>query len=292
VPLSKLKPTPLHSHRFEAIGTQWSIDTLAPLELIQIDAIALLVEKFDQMYSRFREDSLVTQMSRVAGSYTFSDDIIPLWDEYARLYDATDGRMTPLIGDLMETKGYDANYSFVQRTSRDIASFESIIRDHTTLTVERPTLIDIGAIGKGLLIDKISQLLDDYTINDYVVDGSGDLRHRGTIENGVGLEDPFDPTRVIGVIEVNDCALAASAINRRSWGEGLHHILDPVTKQPVKGIVATWVIAESAMIADGLATALFFTEPSRLSNLYTYEYIRMHDDGRIEGSLLFEGVLF
>ena len=35
-------------------------------------------------------------------------------------------------------------------------------------------------------------------------------------------------------------AIAASAANRRAWGDGLHHVLDAVTGEPVRGVVATW----------------------------------------------------
>ncbi|MGZ3089125.1 FAD:protein FMN transferase, partial [Pseudomonas aeruginosa] len=59
---------------------------------------------------------------------------------------------------------------------------------------------------------------------DVVVDGSGDLAVRGTPVR-VGLEHPYDPARAIGVVEVRGAALCASAVTRRAWGDGLHHVL-------------------------------------------------------------------
>jgi thiamine biosynthesis lipoprotein len=84
------------------------------------------------------------------------------------------------------------------------------------------------------------------------VDGSGDLRHSGDSSIQVGLEHPLDSGLVIGVVKLKNRALCASATNRRSWGDGLHHVLDARTGLPVREVIATWVIADDAATADGL----------------------------------------
>jgi thiamine biosynthesis lipoprotein len=60
---------------------------------------------------------------------------------------------------------------------------------------------------------------------------------------------------VIGVVDLVNRALCASAVNRRTWGEGLHHVIDGRTRKPTTEVVATWVIADDAATADGLARA-------------------------------------
>jgi thiamine biosynthesis lipoprotein len=65
-----------------------------------------------------------------------------------------------------------------------------------------------------------------------------------------------------------------------------------VTARPTRDVIATWVIADSAMIADGLATALFFTAPEKLAATYNYEYLRMHANGSIEYSEYFAKGVF
>ena len=114
--------------------------------------------------------------------------------------------------------------------------------------------------------------------------GPGSLR--------VGLEHPFDSILAIGVVHLQDRALCASAANRRAWGEGLHHVLDASTGTPVNAVAATWVLAQDAMTADGLATALFLTDPSSLAAEFDFDYVRMFSDGRAEFSPAMAGVLF
>ena len=87
-------------------------------------------------------------------------------------------------------------------------------------------------------------------------------------------------------------ALCASAVNRRSWGEGLHHVLDARTGRPTSDVVATWVIAGEALVADALATALFFVPPARLMPEFDFTFVRVNADGRIESACDLPGEMF
>jgi len=282
-----------HSYRFDAIGTQWDIETVLPLPDELRGAIAAQVESFDVTYSRFRSDSLVAQVARQAGVFVFPDNAQQLFRVYRTLYEATNGKVTPLIGTMLENAGYDADYSLVPKAQVTLAKWDDVLQwKGAILKTTQPVTLDVGAAGKGYLVDLISKLLEAADITEYVVDASGDFRHRGVIQNIVGLEDPLHPDRVIGVIDVMNKSLCASASNRRVWGNGLHHIFDPDTKSPTNEIVATWVIADDTMTADGIATALFFAEPDVLARRFSFEYVRMHTGGAIDYSPAFEGKLF
>src|SRR6266545_1906629 len=97
---------------------------------------------------------------------------------------------------------------------------------------------------------------------------------------------------VIDVSNLRDAALCASGVNRRAWADGLHHVLDARTGDPVDHVVATWVVAEDAATADGLATALFVTAREKLAERFSFAYVRMFGDGRAEVSENFEGRVF
>ncbi len=72
----------------------------------------------------------------------------------------------------------------------------------------------------------------------------------------------------------------------------MHHVLDAQTGVPVPDVVATWVVADDAATADGLATALFFTGPEHLAKVFRFSYVRMFADGRAEISQDVNGELF
>ena len=276
---------PKHSYSFDAIGTQWLIETSADLSATTRQKIITITEAFDAVYSRFRPDSLVRVIAEQGqGEYIFPDSVVPLLDWYRKLYDATNQKVSPLVGTTLESLGYDQTYSLTKKGNVSAPAWDDAISlVGTTLHVSQPITLDIGAAGKGYLVDCISDILKQDGITSYVIDASGDIYTADT-DQTVGLEDPFDTTRVLGVTHINNESLCASASNRRVWGEGLHHIVDPETAQPVSDVIATWVIAPTTMEADGLATALFFTAPEQLQGLADFSYAILFNDGSMNYS--------
>jgi thiamine biosynthesis lipoprotein len=87
-------------------------------------------------------------------------------------------------------------------------------------------------------------------------------------------------------------AIAGSAGNRRAWGDGWHHILDGATGRPVRSVVATWALASTAMLADALATALFFVPGEVLQRDHDVDWVRVLADGSAEWSTSLPGEVF
>lgn len=275
--------------RFDAIGTRWEIEG----DLADDDRVAVteLIERFDQDWSRFRADSAVTRMGASAGGFD-SPDAAPMLDAYRALSAATAGAVNPLVGVSLEALGYDAAYSLA--AGAPVAAQEgwtSVIEwTERGATASAPALLDVGALGKGRLVDLVFDRLDGVA-GDLVVDAGGDLRVRGS-DVRTALEHPYDPSKAIGVIEVRDAALCGSAINRRAWGDGLHHVLDARTGLPVRTWAATWALSVQAMRADAVATALFFDGGSALAADWNVEWVRMSTDGKVECSPGWPGELF
>lgn len=285
-------------HRFTAIGTGWQINTGLPLTERTREQITALCEDFDRVWSRFRTDSMVAGIAHASGGGRFPFPVrdLPLMELYDRLDGATDGGIDPLVGRDLELLGYDASYSLkpdvAARAVRVQDSWpRDVRRQGTELITTRAVVIDVGAAGKGHLVDLITGCLLADGIEEFIVDGSGDLRHRGASPVTVGLEHPTKPNRVIGTVPLQGAALCASATTRRAWGEGLHHILDGRNGTPVSDVVATWTIAADAATADGLATALFVAEPARLE-AFEFSWVRMLADGRVQWWNDFPGELF
>ena len=282
---------------FDAIGTGWRIDTAEAIPDAARAAIADRIERFDLDWSRFRDDSLVSRIARSPGRYRMPDDAPELLALYRELYQASGGRVSPLVGRALESLGYDAQYRLTPAATRvPVPSWDDAVSwDGEYLTTATPVLLDVGAAGKGYLVDLVSGLLADHGIPEHVIDASGDLLTRG-VPLRVALEHPGDSTKAIGVVELSggsdDAALCASASNRRVWGDGLHHVLDAVTGEPTSHVIASWAIASTARWADGAATALFFDAPANFYSLHNVVTIRMFANGRVERSPSFTGELF
>lgn len=279
--------------RFEAIGTRWEIETAEPLDAGVRADVEGLIGAFDRTWSRFRDDSLVSRLAASGGVVPAPADAAAMLEVYRELSDATDGAVNPLVGESLARRGYDAGYSFVDRGAVAApADWASLLAwDDDELQLASGAIIDVGAVGKGRLVDLVLAVVAPRTSGTVVVDASGDLAvHGGPVR--VALEHPYDATRAIGVFTVTDAALCASATNRRAWGEGLHHVLDARTGAPVRRIAATWAVAADALHADAAATALFFDEGPELAAGWGVDWVRMTTDGRVEWSPAGEVELF
>jgi thiamine biosynthesis lipoprotein len=258
-----------------------------------LESVEQRIAEFDRAYSRFRDDSLVARVAREAGTYEFPPDAGPLFELYRELYDATDGAVSPLVGGALETLGYDRAYSLQPSgPARAVPPWDEAFGwDGSRLTVLRPVVVDVGAAGKGYLVDLVAALLREHGVEEYVVDASGDMVQSGPEVLRVALEHPMDSSKAIGIVELQDRALCSSATNRRRWGNDLHHVIDVATGLPTRTVIATWAVAATALLADGLATALFFAGEEQLSR-FDFEFVRMFSNGRVEHSARFDGELF
>lgn len=286
---------------FEAIGTRWEVDTARPLDPVVRQRVLDVVERFDRTWSRFRADSTVTALAGEAGTRQLdeADALLGLYDE---LHAATAGAVTPLVGRSLEALGYDADYSLrpggpaiVPEDWGDVRACGALVVEGDVVTTTRPLLLDVGAAGKGLLVDLVAAAVRaDGRADEVTVDASGDLLHAGSAPLRVALEHPADPTRAVGVLEVGPGqALCASAVNRRTWGDDLHHVVDGRTGRPTHDVVATWVLVDgSCMRADGLSTAHFLADPEALLDLHPHHFVRIHADGRVLRSPDLPGELF
>ncbi len=278
-------------YQFEAIGTPWSVETQQTVTPQQKQAIQKIIADFDALYSRFRSDSMVSRARQQgAGSYQFSEAIIDLYGTYALLETVTHGAVNPLVGEALEHWGYDASYSLQPAQTKLVKprSFtQTISQRGTTLVYNAPALLDLGAVGKGCLIDIVAAYVAKHH-TQYVVEAGGDMRIATNQPYVVGLEDPAKLGEVIGMLSLQNKSICASSPNRRSWGEGLHHIIDARTGKPATtDIAATWAIAKSALLADALTTALFFVPAADLQKIWgDFEYIVMKQDGRVQHNIV------
>jgi len=283
---------------FDAIGTTWVIDVdarLTPPEKEKIQTqVMRIIEQFDITYSRFREDSLINHISQEAGVYSFPPNADSLFDFYKTMYDLTNGVFTPLVGNTLSDAGYDLAYTLSQKKKLvRPPTWESVMEYHSgKLNVTHPSILDFGAAGKGYLIDLVGDLLKKLKYSIGIIDAGHDIVSFGTEKPiRVGLEHPTDTTQVIGVAEIHNRSICASAGNRRKWGS-FHHIINPLTLTSPHEILATWAVAENGLIADGISTALFLVDPQLLLQKYEFEYVIVYKDLSAKKSKSFPGELF
>jgi len=292
---------------FQAIGTTWRIDVFQKLDKAEeaslLSRVKDRIDIFDKAYSRFRDDSLVTEMSQKSGEYTLPPDADTMMSLYHDLYLKTGGLVTPLIGNLISDAGYDAKYSLKQRKELEVppAWDEALEYKHSDkghppiLIVKKPVLLDFGAAGKGYLIDLVGEVLEANGVTEYCINAGGDILYKNPDKNKgplrVGLEDPENTEQVVGICALQGGSICGSAGNRRKWGN-FTHIINPKTLTSPTDIIAVWVTAKTALVADALATCLFFVPANALTDTYDFEYVLIRKDRSLEKSDGFQGEVY
>ena len=96
-----------------------------------------------------------------------------------------------------------------------------------------------------------------------ILDAGGDLRFLGEPPGGgpwtVGIKHPREDG-LLGVVTVDGGSVATSGDYQHYFevdGVRYHHILDPATGYPARGVMSVTVLTERCMDADAYATAVF-----------------------------------
>lgn len=267
-------------HRASAIlmDTDVTVRLVAPAS--EADAERRVREVFawfrqvEAVCSRFEPDSEVMCLSRQVGRPW---PVSPLLYELVRfaltLARETGGAFDPAIGGQMERLGFDRSYRTGRRiVSPDAGAARATYRDiridpkQRTISLNRPVVIDLGALSKGFAIDLAARALAGTA--GYAIDAGGDLYLRGRNEHGgpwrVGVRNPRAPGEILEVLSVTDAAVCTSAGYARvsTTTRSVHHLIDPRTGRSNDGVASVTVIAPTGLLADGLATAAFVLGPS------------------------------
>lgn len=140
------------------------------------------------------------------------------------------------------------------------------VEDNKVKLSKSGMMIDLGAVAKGWMADRIAQKFRARGVERAIVDLGGNIVLLGTKPDGspwkVGIQDPFQPRgRYLGILETGPVSLVTSGIYERFFeheGVQYHHILDPKSGFPVVNELAgVTIVHPNSGLADALSTAVF-----------------------------------
>jgi thiamine biosynthesis lipoprotein len=241
------------------------------------------VERLEDLWSRFREDSEVSRINGAAGqAVVVSQETIDLVQAAERAWLMTGGAFDPLLGAELAALGYDRTFDEVNPANAGTGSYAAMapvpravgdirVDAHArTIRIPRGAALDLGGIAKGWAADQLVKSLLARGAKGACVNLGGDLAVGGRAPHPRGW--PIDVKHAASppprLILLTAGGAATSTTLRRAWlgpdGDPRHHLLDPATGTSCEGaLVEITVVARSAAEAEVL-TKLAFAAPDRL----------------------------
>ncbi|MEN8129238.1 MAG: FAD:protein FMN transferase [Pseudomonadota bacterium] len=269
------------------MGTQYTVKVVGlpasvlPTALSE-DIVRLLVE-VDAKMSTYRSDSELSRFNdaRTTQWFPVSQEMIRVVDEALKVSKMTLGAFDITVGPLVNLWGFGPTMRPESVPAKlEIESELARVGFRHVHTRELPPAlkkdleeiyIDLSAIAKGYAVDKVADRLDGLEISNYMIEVGGELRLKGYNTHGmpwkIAVERPSPEVRVIhSVIQPGDKGVATSGDYRNYFeqeGKRYSHTIDPRSGLPIDHRLASvTVIADTAMTADALATALMVLGPA------------------------------
>nr|4XDT_A Chain A, FAD:protein FMN transferase [Treponema pallidum subsp. pallidum str. Nichols]4XDU_A Chain A, FAD:protein FMN transferase [Treponema pallidum subsp. pallidum str. Nichols] len=254
-----------------------------------LEEVFTLLQQQEMVLSAYRDDSALAALNAQAGSAPVVVDrsLYALLERALFFAEKSGGAFNPALGAVVKlwNIGFDRaavpdpdalKEALTRCDFRQVhlRAGVSVGAPHTVQLAQAGMQLDLGAIAKGFLADKIVQLLTAHALDSALVDLGGNIFALGLkygdvrsaaaqrLEWNVGIRDPHGTGQKPAlVVSVRDCSVVTSGAYERFFerdGVRYHHIIDPVTGFPAHTDVdSVSIFAPRSTDADALATACF-----------------------------------
>lgn len=260
-----------YHYDFKAMGSPCSIQLYAGSAKKAQRAARIVMDdvyRLEAKYSRYRADSFLSEMNRVAaqnGCIRVDDETAGLLDYAATCYLQSDGLFDITSGILRRAWDFKSGKIPAQETIQLLLKKIgwhkiSWLRPVLTFTVAGME-IDFGGVVKEYAVDRAASLCRDAGIEHGLINLGGDIKIIGPHDDGspwrVAIRHPRIPGGIVQTLLLHSGALASSGDYERCItlnGIRYGHVLNPKTGWPVDYMAAVSVIGEFCVVAGSAST--------------------------------------
>lgn len=274
----------------QTMGTDWSVRLVPPQGLDRATVQSALEDELARLIALFSHWDPRSELARFnaapEGFWAVSE---PFWDLLTRsmdIADDTDGAVDPTLGALVNLWGFGppgprpadgfgtgvtVPFEDEIEAARAVSGWNRLRlnRDQRAVQQIGGLQLDLSGIAKGHAVDRLSDVLTALGADHHLVEIGGELRGRGVKPDGqpwwVELQQAPGAPGPRTVAALFDLAVATSGDWVRTYevyGQAYSHTLDGRTGKPVaNGVASVTVLADTALYADAMATALTVMGP-------------------------------
>lgn len=236
-----------------------------------------ICDYYENLYSRTKETSELYKLNHRLleesneNSYVISQelyDLIGAGLEYGTL---SKGNFDITIAPISSLWDFTSSDSSVPNTTDienalSFVNYKDITLSENKITLKEGMAIDLGAIAKGYIADRIKDFLLSQGVKSAMINLGGNVLCVGEKPDSspfrIGIQKPFaDRNETISVMEIKDKSVVSSGIYERYIMEDdvlYHHILNPKTGYPYNNdLISVTIISNDSVDGDGLSTSCF-----------------------------------
>ena len=266
-----------HVTHFSVFGSYATLTFWAPERSAAVAAehIGGYLQKLHDAINLFDPESELSRLNAHAAEAPFECGM-RLWrmlEEARRAWGETDGAFDVSVGPLMKLWGFHQERTTLP-TEEDVrAVMPAVGLDRITFDDDRHTVrfhhpdtyLDLGGIAKGYALDRALDIARMHGITVGLIDLGGNVGCLAEPPPGhtgytIGVRDPFNRDRLLGTVQVTNCAVATSGNYEKTVeieGRKVHHIIDPRNGYPVPDVASVTVITPRGVDSDTFSTAIF-----------------------------------
>lgn len=242
-----------------------------------LDDVMNLCDQYEKLFSRTLSSSEIFQLNNQTlkqedGAFVLSPETAQLVSKglyYGKLsngaFDITIAPLSSLWDFTSEEKKVPSDENI--QTALPFVNYENVIIDGNKLTFTKEGMgLDLGAIAKGYIADKMKEFLVSKGIKSATINLGGNVLCIGKKTDHspfrIGIQKPFaNRSDTIAVLNIEDKSVVSSGIYERYFekdGTFYHHILNPTTGYPYNNhLVSVTIISDQSVDGDGLSTSCF-----------------------------------
>jgi len=249
-----------------------------------IDAAQAELARLEAIFSVFRADTAISRLNREGRLDNAPAEFVELVNHSKDLARISDGVFDPTIQPVWRL--YFEHFTAAtidpagpSRRDLDAAlalvDWRGIEVDATNRHVAfaRPGMaLTLNARAQGYITDKVAGILRSYGFTQMLVD-MGEPRAISTKADGsawrIGIANPADQSKAITEVDVVDkCVSTSGGYGTLFDAEGkFTHIIDSRTGKTASAMLGVTVIADTATIADGIATTLILAPEDKRQSI-------------------------
>ncbi len=271
------EPTP-QVYSGKALGTSFQLQYFYSEELELTQAIDSTFTVLNQSLSTYIPNSDISRINQGDSSIVVDQQFIDNFKASKSIYDITDGYFDPTVGLLVNAYGFGPEKYQLKMNSNTIDSLMNFVGFNKVQLRENGKIVkqtsgvylDFNSIAKGYAVDRLAELLEQYQVENYLIEVGGELVGKGknlqTNEGWkIGIDKPNpkkDKSRDLleFIVNLDDRAMATSGNYRKfktdSLGNKYVHTINPKTGlSEATDMLSATVFAKNCMMADAYATA-------------------------------------